>query len=60
MKHFQKEFECHTTLVDHFYDKLEGKVGFSSIFRTIIDVKEKPVVVMASRYHGADPKGSDT
>jgi len=34
-------------MLDHFYDKLEGEVGVSStVFGTVIDIKEKPVVVL--------------
>ena len=37
-------------MLDHFYDKLDGKVGFpSTVFGTMIDVKERPIVIL--EYH---------
>ena len=43
-------------MLDHFYDKLEGQVGFSSTFETITDIKEDPSLVIMA-YHDADPNG---
>jgi len=42
-------------MLDHFYDKLDGEVGFSStVFGAIIDIKEKPIIIL-EYHHGAYP-----